>query len=67
MDFVCVSSLTAFANQVTQVAVFIQKTFQFINLIVQFKKSEHKLKQKNDNDLIKPILYVSGIKLLKLV
>ena len=25
-------------------------------------KSEHKLKHRNNNDLIKPILYVSGIK-----
>ena len=30
-------------------------------------KSEHKLKHQYNNDLIKPVLYVSGIKLLKLV
>ena len=28
-------------------------------------KPGHKLKHRNSNDLIKPILYVSGIKLLK--
>ena len=30
-------------------------------------KSEYKMKHLNNNYLIKPILYVSGIKLLKLV
>ena len=30
-------------------------------------KSEHKMKHRNNNDLIKPILYDSGIKFLKLV
>ena len=30
-------------------------------------KSEHKLKQGNNNDLIKPVLYVLGKKLSKLV
>ena len=30
-------------------------------------KSEHRLKGRNNNDLIKPILFVSGIKLMKLV
>ena len=45
-----------------QVSVFSLKFFQR-NLI----KSEHKLKHRNNNDLIKPILYVSGTKRLTLV
>ena len=45
----------AFVNQITRVAVFIQiNTFQFINLMINLIKSEHKLKHRN-NDLIKPI------------
>ena len=42
--------------------LFLNKILFWWNLI----KSEHKLKYQNNNDLIKLILYVSGIKLLKL-
>ena len=34
---------------------------------MKFEKSEHKLKHQNNNNLIKSMLYDSGMKLLNLV
>ena len=47
------------------VAVFIRNTSQFINLMMRYDKNQSS--NRNNNDIIKPILYVSGIRLLILV
>ena len=43
------------------------KFFQFTNLKMKFEKSEHKVKHRSNNELIKPMLYDSGMKHLNLV
>ena len=45
----------------------IQNTFEFLNLIMKFDKIRAQQEDQNTNELIKPIYYVSGTKLLKLV
>ena len=48
-------------------AVFILNTFQFMNLMIKFDKIRAQTETPKYNDLIKPILYASGITHLKLV
>ena len=45
-----------FFSKVMWVTNFIQNTFQYIYFMMKFTKSEQKLKHRNSNDLIKPVL-----------
>ena len=50
----------AFVHQGMQVDVFTQNTFQLISLMMEIVK----IRARNNNDLIEPVLHVSGVKLL---
>ena len=50
----------AFVHQGMQVDVFTQNTFQPISLMMEIVK----IRARNNNDLIEPVLHVSGVKLL---